>query len=136
MFVCNVLMHFRCDMASNKRIRDKKGECLFNKAWLDEPDFPVCVMRKTSKVRRKQRKENAGSVGMRSRYPQLPQRSRDWTMKPSIYWTLLTRRGSKQKRACFKVMADSNALRMSAKDKKEQAEVARHELIELKNKFN
>ena len=41
-----------------------------------------------------------------------------------------------EKRACFKVMAESNALRMSAKDKKEQAEVARHELNELKNKFN
>ena len=41
-----------------------------------------------------------------------------------------------EKKACFKVMAELNALRMSAKDKKEQAEVARHELNELKNKFN
>ena len=26
-------------MASNKRIKDEKGECVFNKAWLDEPEF-------------------------------------------------------------------------------------------------
>ena len=26
-------------MASNKRIRDKKGECVSNKAWLDEPEL-------------------------------------------------------------------------------------------------
>ena len=37
-----------------------------------------------------------------------------------------------EKTACFKAMAESNVLRMSAKDKKERADVARHEL----NKFN